>query len=681
MPPSPGPSDASPGTEPAGQTPPGSASAPGATGRGARFASASGPAQDTTDGPGSGDDHSPSSPATPPHGGRFAADPAADERASGAGRRFSAAPSDDPVEASAEPAAPAGGPAGPGTAAPVSGSAPGGAELTPLLPPAETVEDRPDQLAPVAPWARPWQGPASTSRSGTADIEDTVSLPRPSVPGAAQPTSPAPAVAPPGGTDEETRILPRTGRSGRKPAAARAAEPQQTDVPKKRAAAPKAARPERTAETAIPAPAETSAGSTRRRSLLTRRTVAIGGGVAALVVALVLTLVLVPRSLPGASVSPTADASQIDALAHTMLQPSELGSIASTTWAVASSTETFENDTPRPQCIDPAALATSAEALREQVLQGSGDDDPVVLQLVQTYADPAAATTAFAEISTALGTCAPGPAFLAAGLSVSNLADEATGVVVDALDTDFVRHTILATRTGESIAILDVAARSGAPDAKKIVAVAQTALARLCEAGGGTCPASPGVTDTPPPAGSTKGWLEAADLPRVKSGAGTWAGTSSTISSATGTQCENVDLSTVSGPKTRAARSYVLAGDSSAPVTFGVDMISFTFSDANAATSFGNTLRTNIANCGDRTRTATVSKPVDVTGTGQGNAKVTGQSFELSQAPDKTLYRVAVLNVGSRVVFLRATPSSSFDFSDQQWATLALRAVQRASQG
>jgi hypothetical protein len=242
-----------------------------------------------------------------------------------------------------------------------------------------------------------------------------------------------------------------------------------------------------------------------------------------------------------------------------------------------------------------------------------------------------------------------------------------------------VHHTIVASRTGENITILDVASSSSSPDPAKVAGVAKTALTRLCQAGG-TCPGTPKAESALVPPGSTKGWLEAADLPRVRTGSGIWAGTETTIGSATGTQCENVDLSTVTGPKNRDARSYVLAGDSSAPTTFGVDMLVFTMSDANAAGTFSHTLRTNISTCADRTRTAAVGKAVDVDGTGQGGAKIDGQSFEITQAPDKILYRVAVLSVGSRVVYVRATPSSSFDFSDAQWTAAALRAAQRASQ-
>ncbi len=43
-------------------------------------------------------------------------------------------------------------------------------------------------------------------------------------------------------------------------------------------------------------------------------------------------------------------------------------------------------------------------------------------------------------------------------------------------------------------------------------------------------------------------------------------------------------------------------------------------------------------------------------------------------------FRVAVLTVDTRMVYLLANPSSSFDFSDDDWRQLAVRAGQRVSQ-
>ncbi len=44
------------------------------------------------------------------------------------------------------------------------------------------------------------------------------------------------------------------------------------------------------------------------------------------------------------------------------------------------------------------------------------------------------------------------------------------------------------------------------------------------------------------------------------------------------------------------------------------------------------------------------------------------------------VFRVAVLSVDTRLVYLLANPSTSFDFSDSDWAKVAVRAGQRASQ-
>ena len=44
------------------------------------------------------------------------------------------------------------------------------------------------------------------------------------------------------------------------------------------------------------------------------------------------------------------------------------------------------------------------------------------------------------------------------------------------------------------------------------------------------------------------------------------------------------------------------------------------------------------------------------------------------------MFRVAVVTAGNRVSYLLANPSKDFDFTDAEWAAIALRAGQRASQ-
>jgi hypothetical protein len=44
------------------------------------------------------------------------------------------------------------------------------------------------------------------------------------------------------------------------------------------------------------------------------------------------------------------------------------------------------------------------------------------------------------------------------------------------------------------------------------------------------------------------------------------------------------------------------------------------------------------------------------------------------------VFRVAVLSVDNRLVYLLANPSTSFDFPEADWTKVAVRAGQRASQ-
>jgi hypothetical protein len=418
-----------------------------------------------------------------------------------------------------------------------------------------------------------------------------------------------------------------------------------------------------------------------------RKAIGIAAGVFVILVALVLMLIFIPKPVPEASptTEPSESAiSQVDVLESSMITPGELSTLADTDWQIVTSETELTPESPRPQCLGSPTTSLTPIKLQQQVLKGSGDQDPVLLQLSQVFASGEEAEKAFAEISAALGVCDPGPAFLTTGLTVSDFADEVTGIVVDLGAADYRYHTLVAARTGATVNIWDAAGPTALVSAQPLVVSATAGLDRLCEAAG-ACPESPKAGQTVPPRADPAGWLQPADLPRIKN-EGLWARTDDNVEDTAQyqSQCENMNFAQEPGPSERAVKSYIPQGDAAAPTTFGVDMFVFTFADNAAANSFASKLNTNIAQCGNRARgTATVARGAAVTGTGAGGTAVTGQSYLVTRSPsetEKVLYRVAVVTAGARVVYLSATPTAGYNFTDDQWKALIQRAGERSTQ-
>jgi len=151
-----------------------------------------------------------------------------------------------------------------------------------------------------------------------------------------------------------------------------------------------------------------------------------------------------------------------------------------------------------------------------------------------------------------------------------------------------------------------------------------------------------------------------------------------------GSACENLTFSTVAGPNQRRQRTYLLTEDTKVPKDFGLDEILLDFDTPDAAAAFAAQLKTSITACPSRTATAKLGNTADITATGATGQAVTGFWRTLTQSTNVAttfVFRVGVATVGTRVIYLLATPSATFDFTDADWAGVTARAGQRATQG
>jgi hypothetical protein len=393
-----------------------------------------------------------------------------------------------------------------------------------------------------------------------------------------------------------------------------------------------------------------------------RRTVAI-------VVAIVLAVALIAGAVALALQARNTPITNPEAKAvDPLLTATEVAPIGSGPWQEAGITRT-------PLCVGQDTTPAAQRSAGRMLTSSSAS----VLQLVDTFADDSAASQAYSARLSEAGTCGSDAALIAGASTVTGLADSADAVRLTVQGTKDEHHVLLLTRSGRNVNTFDVTGDASLTVAT-VAEMASTALTRQCSAGG-TCPSTVNVSDSLPAAGDPAGWLVAADLPQVTSGSGKWTALPVQAITLQGSQCEDTNLSKITGATSSAERVFVLTGDSKAPAQFGIDHAVWTYSDAKAASSLANKLNTSLADCSTNTPTATVEAGPSVKGVGNAT-KVTGKTWEITHklSTGTIMFRVAVVTSGTRVSYLLANPSKDFDFTDAEWEAIALRAGQRASQ-
>lgn len=581
---------------------------------------------------------------------------------------------------------------------------------TPVPPPLPVLPDSEAGLAPAAGrrfsasaepsevvWAAPRRSAVSANSPASAIEAILPPVVRPKAPPAV--TVAAPTLPPPPPVTATTSLSPSPSGLTRFPKSAPTAPTAPPDAPSMAAPAPLPARAEpeikrgrtpkppkpvktprpvkegRTRAVAADPDPEGATVAARKRS--TRPAMIIISAVAAVVLVVAAGVwALTLRSIaPSGGPSTTGTASALDPL----LTAADLGTLGGAIWVDSTGT----SDEVRPLCLPAAADGLPTEQHHvSRKLGASASATDAVLQVVDTYPDVAAATQAYAARLAQGGSCADAVALISGAATVNGLADSANIIRLTVQDTTDQFHSLLLTRTGRTVSMIDVGT-SVAVAAADLANVGARVLSRQCSGGQGTCPGSITVSTTPPPPGNPLGWLVSADLPRITAGAGRWGATEpQNTLQVVGSQCEAMNLRTVTGTTSAAQRTLLLADDTNAPQGFGVDQVVYTFADATAAETLAKKLEKNLSGCPDRAPTATVTEGSPIKGTGVDRVRISGSSFLVTQKTETNtvVFRVAVLTVGERLVYLLANPSTNFDFSNADWGRIAVRAGQRASQ-
>ena len=351
-------------------------------------------------------------------------------------------------------------------------------------------------------------------------------------------------------------------------------------------------------------------------------------------------------------------------------------------WQVSQTLTEVLPSSPQVTCMTNPQGLPNAQATRQRVLGGKGDG-LAALHRLDAYANETLAQQAYQTRLAKLSACDDVPALLDSAATVAGLADESFAMTIAYQDPTVQYRTVVLSRTGTSVSMLDVARNKEKVDPAKVAAAMVAPSKRLCSTAGGTCPTDLNVRPEVVPPTPIFGWLAQSDIPRITPGQGIWSATEVAKVITKGSQCENMTLASVTGPTEREQRSYLLDQDDAAPEGFGVDQVRFLFKDDAGARGFADKLGKDIAACSQRSSTATVSEARNLSITGQNRQPVSGRIFLVTQKTgnnSEVQFRVAVVVSGNRVTYLVSNTRKNFDFSTDAWLLLSARAGQRITQ-
>ncbi|SDD79639.1 hypothetical protein SAMN04489747_1758 [Auraticoccus monumenti] len=355
-------------------------------------------------------------------------------------------------------------------------------------------------------------------------------------------------------------------------------------------------------------------------------------------------------------------------------------------WKVSLDTEGVTEESPQATCVvrSEAGLPTP-EQTRLRTLTTASDKGTAALHQADLFPTAEDAQRVYEARLGQLGGCAKQPAWLASGWSPVELGNQAGGVVAVVQEEVGVHHALLLVRTGRMVNVFDVAQQDSAVRYDGLVAAAAEVVNSQCGRTAGRCATDAESRQSIPPLGTEQaGFLAGADVPRITPGLGEWGGTpvESEFKVAT-SRCEGMDPSTVSGPTDRAKVTYLLSNDPEAPQPFGFDEVVLTMEDAGAAGELRERFDRSVQECADNQRTAEVSDRTAVEGT-VGRSKIAGSAYTVTQSAgddEKVRFRIALVTIDTKVVYLVLPADEDFDFDDGEWTALARRAAERATQG
>jgi hypothetical protein len=355
------------------------------------------------------------------------------------------------------------------------------------------------------------------------------------------------------------------------------------------------------------------------------------------------------------------------------------------TWKESLTQRGASEDAPVPACfgVEPPDGQPVSQQKILRVLSSSGKSAPSALHDATAYATQEEAIQAYAVTSRILGTCPAAGAWLASGRVVRGVGEQAVGATVAVKNgSATVWHSVVISRTGRVVDILDVSNPADPISPATVAEVLATVVGKQCGPAGGKCGGDPQVRVGPPPLGGDQpGFLAAGDLPPVAASVSPWNAAPIELphEDFVGSSCENVDWSTVAA-EARSSRVYLHPDSGTA--YFGVNQIILTQKDEKSAKALVEKIKTNLEECKKRRLTATVSDPKKVAGIGTKGIAISGYTATVEQkgTQGSDEFRVGIVQAGTKVAYSFANPKGDFDFTDSQWNTISVRAGERVTQ-
>ncbi|WP_432559748.1 hypothetical protein [Granulicoccus sp. GXG6511] len=361
----------------------------------------------------------------------------------------------------------------------------------------------------------------------------------------------------------------------------------------------------------------------------------------------------------------------------------------SRTWTQTLDQAGVNDSSPGIACIGPlAADQPIPEITQLRGLTASGTDRTGALHRADAYATNEEAQKVFEFRSAELGSCTDTPLYVEKGLDVTGLGDQALGVRLVLHDNKPEYHSVLLVRTGKVVNLLDVARVDEPADMEAQVTALGESINRQCGPAVGLCtaPTTSVEIGVPPAGGEQPGFLTSGDIPRVSPGVGTWRGNppATRVDVQDGSSCEAIDFASIGGTGvTRQQRTYLLRNDAAAPPQFGIDQVVLTLGSPEEASELVGRINGNITSCNTRTLTSQMVKEAPLITPGQDGVEIRGHWYIVDSKVDQAQtqkYRVGIFSAGNKLVYLRSNPTETFDFTDDAWIGVNLRAGERITQ-
>jgi hypothetical protein len=321
---------------------------------------------------------------------------------------------------------------------------------------------------------------------------------------------------------------------------------------------------------------------------------------------------------------------------------------------------------------DPAGLRTWVRVLRNP------NNLDTATQYVEVSTDTSNASAAYKTITGWLSDCNSPQTWLVNSWVIKGLGEKGVMAVFRVpYKGKTAYRTLSVVNSGPATMVLEhhrIAAQP--PDSAKMLAGATAAMQRICAETGSPCgDGKPTLQWQLLPTTEPPGFMAPMDLPVVGDIDKPWVGVKA--SNRDGTGCEKLDVKAAKATKS-GVRTYVVPEAATAkevPPEFGLDMMVAQFANYSTANRFVVDVINRVDDCKKNFSTASVERTAKIRDRG-----ISGQTWRLQYdtGQGKLTYRVGIVRVNERAVYVMFPVLDDLDVSDATFAQVVIRAGERS---